>query len=153
MQEAAHIRWMIRRDMPTVMAIETDSFEFPYTEDEMILMLRNRNVIGMVAEVGEQVVGYMIYELFKERLYIHSLAVASTYRFQKVGTTMLEKLVGKLAPQRRNRIILHVREKNLAAQLFFRASGFRADVDPYFEYQNGESAYRFTYRIHVQQEA
>ena len=69
MQEAAYIRWMIRRDMPTVMAIETDSFEFPYTEDEMILMLRNRNVIGMVAEVGEQVVGYMIYELFKERLY------------------------------------------------------------------------------------
>ena len=28
-----HIRWMIRRDMPEVLAIEEDSFEFPWSEE------------------------------------------------------------------------------------------------------------------------
>jgi ribosomal-protein-alanine N-acetyltransferase len=39
---------------------------------------------------------------------------------------MVQKLVSKLAYQRRNRIILEVRETNLAAQLFFKSLGFRA---------------------------
>ena len=39
---------------------------------------------------------------------------------------MVKKLVSKLSHQRRNRIMLEVRETNLAAQLFFRSLGFRA---------------------------
>ena len=39
---------------------------------------------------------------------------------------MMAKLIGKLSTQRRNHIGLEVRETNLAAQLFFRAVGFRA---------------------------
>ena len=43
-----------------------------------------------------------------------------------VGKQMLQKLVGKLSQQRRNRIVLEVRETNLAAQMFFRSGGFKA---------------------------
>jgi ribosomal-protein-alanine N-acetyltransferase len=39
---------------------------------------------------------------------------------------MASKLVAKLSSQRRARITLEVRETNLAAQLFFKQSGFRA---------------------------
>ena len=39
---------------------------------------------------------------------------------------MIRKLIGKLSPQRRNRILLEIRETNLAARLFFRETGFRA---------------------------
>jgi ribosomal-protein-alanine N-acetyltransferase len=39
---------------------------------------------------------------------------------------MLQKLTTKLSQQRRNRILLEVRETNLHAQLFFRQAGFRA---------------------------
>jgi ribosomal-protein-alanine N-acetyltransferase len=39
---------------------------------------------------------------------------------------MIRKLISKLSPQRRSRIMLEVRETNLAAQLFFRDLGFRA---------------------------
>ena len=38
---------------------------------------------------------------------------------------MIAKLAAKLSSQRRNRIVLEVRETNLAAQLFFRENGFR----------------------------
>ena len=39
---------------------------------------------------------------------------------------MIAKLIAKLSSQRRSRIVLEVRETNLAAQLFFRENGFRA---------------------------
>ena len=57
-QVRVHIRWMIRRDMPEVLAIEHASFEFPWCEEEFLRVLRQRNCIGMVAEYGERVVGY-----------------------------------------------------------------------------------------------
>ena len=125
-QSSAHIRWMIRRDMPAVLGIENESFEFPWTEEEFIRCLRQRDCIGMVAEYSEQVVGFMIYELHRTRIHVLSFAVHPDFRRQSVGSAMITKLVSKLAYQRRNRIVLEVRETNLSAQLFYRSLGFRA---------------------------
>ncbi len=125
-QVRVHIRWMIRRDMPEVLAIEHASFEFPWCEEEFLRVLRQRNCIGMVAEHGERVVGFMIYELHKSRLQLLSFAVAPELRRSSVGQQMIAKLVGKLSSHRRTRILLAVRETNLNAQLFFRIQGFRA---------------------------
>lgn len=120
------IRWMIRRDMPEVLNIEQGSFEFPWSEEDFIRCLRQRNCIGMVAEHDNRVVGCMIYELHKNQLHILNFAVRPDYRRRNVGRKMGEKLIGKLSQQRRNRIVLEVRETNLAAQMFFRRIGFRA---------------------------
>jgi ribosomal-protein-alanine N-acetyltransferase len=121
-----HIRWMIRRDMPEVLDIECQSFEFPWSEEDFIRCLRQRNCIGMVAEFEEKVVGFMIYELHKTRLHVLNFAVNPKFRRRAVGQAMMGKLVSKLSHQRRNRILLEVRETNLSAQLFFRNIGFRA---------------------------
>ncbi len=125
-QSCIHIRWMIRRDMPSVLSIEEASFEFPWCEEEFIRCLRQRNCIGMVAERDDQVVGFMIYELHKNRLHLLNFAVDPLCRRKSVGRAMLDKLVSKLSVDRRNRILLEVRETNLDAQLFFRQLGFRA---------------------------
>lgn len=125
-QVCVHIRWMIRRDMPEVLGIENQSFEFPWCEDDFLRSLRQRNCIGMVAECDERIVGFMIYELHKNRLHILNFAVRSEFRRRGVGSQMIRKLIGKLSQQRRNKILLEVRETNLPAQLFFRSSGFRA---------------------------
>ena len=142
-----HIRWMIRRDMPEVLAIENDSFEFPWCENDFLRCLRQRNCIGMVAEHDDRVVGFMIYELHKARLHVLNFAVGSRSRRLGIGTQMIEKLVGKLSLQRRNRILLEVRETNLAAQLFFRSSGFRAvSVLREFYEDTPEDAYLMQFR-------
>ncbi len=142
-----HVRWMIRRDMQEVLAIEAESFEFPWSEEEFIRCLRQRNCIGMVAELNDQIVGYMIYELHKNRLHVLNFAVDTTGRRQGVGAKMISKLIGKLSPQRRSRILLEVRETNLAAQLFFRAQGFRAvSVLRDFYDDTTEDAYVMQYR-------
>ncbi|MEM6330512.1 MAG: ribosomal protein S18-alanine N-acetyltransferase [Planctomycetota bacterium] len=125
-QLRVHIRWMIRRDMAEVLDIERDSFEFPWFEEDFIRCLRQRNCIGMVAEHGEDVVGFMIYELQKTRLHVLNFAVGGQCRRRGVGEQMISKLIGKLSSQRRTRITLEVRETNLAAQLFFKRAGFKA---------------------------
>ncbi len=120
------IRWMIRRDMPEVLNIEQGSFEFPWSEEDFIRCLRQRNCIGMVAENANRVVGFMIYELNRNQLHILNFAVRPDFRRRGIGRQMGEKLIGKLSQQRRNRIVLEVRETNLAAQVFFRRIGFKA---------------------------
>jgi ribosomal-protein-alanine N-acetyltransferase len=142
-----HIRWMIRRDMSEVLDIEQASFEFPWLEEDFILCLRQRNCIGMIAEHGDKVVGFMIYELHKSRLHILNFSVSDQVRHQSVGQQMIDKLVSKLSGQRRTRITLEVRETNLAAQLFFKANGFRAIsvLRSYYE-DSPEDAYVMQYR-------
>ena len=142
-----HIRWMIRRDMPEVLAIESENFEFAWLEEDFIRSLRQRNCIGMVAEHDDRVVGFMIYELHKTRIHVLNFAVAGGYQRRGVGSQMLAKLTGKLSVQRRSRIVLEVRETNLDAQLFFRENGFRAvSVLHSYYADTPEDAYLMQYR-------
>lgn len=146
-KSSVQIRWMIRRDMPTVLNIESACFEFAWSEEDFIHCLRQRNCIGMVAEQNGVVVGYMIYELHRNRLHVLNFAVDRDARRRGVGRQMLFQLVGKLAYQRRNRILLEVRESNLAAQLFFKKCGFRAiSVLRDFYEESAEDAYLMQYR-------
>ena len=146
-----HIRWMIRRDMPEVLAIEDDSFEFPWLEEDFIRCLRQRNCIGMVAEHEDRVVGFMIYELNKTRIQVLNFATAADFLRRGVGTQMVSKLIGKLSSQRRTRITLEVRETNLPAQLFFRSVDFRAVsvLREYYE-DTPEDAYLMQYRYRAE---
>ena len=144
-----HIRWMIRRDMAEVLAIEAESFEFPWLEEDFIRCLRQRNCVGMVAEHDERVVGFVIYELNKTRIQVLDFAVAAEYRRRGMGSQMVAKLIGKLSNQRRTRIAIEVRETNLPALLFFRANGLRA-VSVLRDYYKDtpEDAYVMQYRLH-----
>lgn len=120
------IRWLIRRDMDEVLAIERSSFEFPWTEEEFLCCLRQRNCIGTVAELDHEIVGFMIYELHQSMLRILNFAVAPGMRRHGVGQQMVQRLIDKLSQQRRREIVLEVRETNLDAQLFFQNCDFRA---------------------------
>jgi ribosomal-protein-alanine N-acetyltransferase len=147
-QVRVHIRWMIRRDMPEVLQNEQESFEYAWTEEDFLRCLRQRNCIGMVAEQGEKVVGFMIYELHKAKLHILNFAVLPAYRRLGIGAQMVAKLISKLSSHRRTRITLEVRETNLPAQLFFRAQQFKAVrvLRSYYE-DSGEDAFLMTYRL------
>lgn len=147
---AIQCRWLIRRDMPEIIEIERRSFEFPWTEEEFLACLRQRNCIGMVAETrkGSEVVGHMIYELHKSMLRILNLAVSPECRRSGVGSAFIGRLIDKLSQQRRREIVAEVRETNLDAQLFLFALGFRATAVLRNHYDEcGESAYLMRYRI------
>jgi ribosomal-protein-alanine N-acetyltransferase len=158
MQEApplrVHLRWLLRRDQDAVQRIEVESFKFPWGEKEFLRCLRERHTIGMVAEVGQGILGFMIYELHKTRLHVLNFAVAQEHRRQGIGRALFARLAGKLSLEGRSRILLEIRESNLAAQLFFRACGchyidtFRAHYE-----DTPEDAYVFEYRLGAAQPA
>lgn len=129
------IRWFIRRDMPEVLAIEADSYEWAWSEEDFLRYLRDRNTIGMVVEQHEKVIGFMIYELHKSHLNLVNVAVHPDYRRQGVGTAMATKLKDKLSRHRRTRVVLIVRESNVdnsedAYQMEYRIDGDYAGIKP-----------------------
>lgn len=141
------IRWMIRRDMPEVLGIEELSFEYPWSEEDFIRCLRQRNCIGRVAEYDERVVGFVVYELHKSRLHILDFSVHRVYRRLGVGSQMMAKLLRKLSQQNRDRILTEIRDTNLDAQLFLRSQGFCAiSILPDFYADIDEDAYLMEYR-------
>lgn len=143
-----HVRWATRRDMPEILAIEHASFDHPWCEEEFLRVLRQRNCIGMVAEHGDRVVGFMAYELHRDKIQLLDFATHSGCRRTGVGRYMISKVAGKLSRLRRDRIELVVRETNLPAQLFFRAQGFGATEVIRSHYpDSGEDGYAMLYRL------
>jgi ribosomal-protein-alanine N-acetyltransferase len=120
-----YVRWMIRRDLDSVMAIEKEAFgRHAWTQEEFRIALSQRSCIGMVAERNEEVVGYMVYELHKHSIELLNFAVRGRSQRLGVGTAMIEKIKSKLVYQRRRSIVCELRERNLDGQLFFRKAGF-----------------------------
>ncbi len=149
--EVDFIRWMVRRDYPDVYRIESNSFEFPWSDDDFLEHLRQRNCIGMVAEYRHTIIGYMVYELHRSRLNIVRFAVHPEFRRQRVGWAMIERLRDKLIQQDRHELLVEVRERNLDAQQFFRSQGFKAVSILREHYEDtDEDCYVMQYKLPVE---
>ena len=141
------ISWMTERDLDQIAAIEAECFDSAWTKDDFRNCLRERNCIGMVAEYDKSVVGYMLYELHKSYMEFLRFAVHPRYQREGVGVAMVDKMKSKLSSHRRNRIVIRVRDSNLPAHLFFRASGFDAvRVERGYYRDTNEDAYVFVHR-------
>lgn len=122
----AIIRWLIRSDLPHVLAIEQACFALPWTEADYEDCLRQRNAIGMVSCLDDKIAGVMCYELHKSKLRLLNFAVHPNFQRQGIGSQMVRRLIAKLSQQRRKEIVLDTRETNMPAQLFFHSLGFKA---------------------------
>lgn len=120
------IRWLIRRDMEHVLDIERQSYSPHWQEDDFLSALRQRNCIGMIAEHGHRVVGYMIYELHKEQLTVLKMAVRPDDRRCGIASQMLLRLVDKLSQQRRTNINITISEYNDIAMKVLKGNKFEA---------------------------
>lgn len=135
------------------MEIERRSFEFPWTETDFLLALRQRNCLGVVfdSRSRDEIYGFMIYELHKSELKLINLAVAPEVRRSGIGSTMVNRMIAKLAQQRRNVLSAVIDERNLDGQLFLSACGLRATevLRGHYEIvgEPDRDAIRFEYRI------
>ncbi len=129
----AHCRWPVRRDMPSILAIDADTAAHggrpAWGEKGILTHLRCRlagaSNLGMVATHGDDVIGYALYILWSDHVEIMDLAVSPRHRRAGVGRQMMVRMVDKLGT-RRTRLDWLVRETCLDAQLFAKACGLRA---------------------------
>lgn len=141
--ERCHIRWMIRRDMSECLALEKASFA-RWTETQFLDALRQRSCIGMVAESGDSITGYMIYQLHRRFLEIEKIEATD----ESVMMQMINKLKNKLSSHRRTTIAINIHERNLEKQLFFKRNGFICTKIVRNLYETGnEVAFRMRFRI------
>jgi ribosomal-protein-alanine N-acetyltransferase len=145
------VRWAILSDHGPMAAIDRKTIGGGWTAADFHDALRNRDIVGKVAEADGRVVGLMVYDLpparnASRRVKIMRLAVAPPCRRLRVGT----QLVGDLIRSRsKGDTIWHAaRETNLAAHLFFRSQGFRGVnvLRGHFE-DTGEDAFLFRYKV------
>jgi len=142
------IRWLIRSDLPKVLRIERECYDIPWTEEVLLESLKPRARIGMVAEIGQQIVGYMIYELHDLHINILNFAVSPILWRKKIGTQLITRLIDKLSQQRRKCLYMQVQESNLGAQLFLKKMKFRAvKILRNFYDEVNEDAYLMRYSL------
>ena len=115
------VRWQITRDLPRIVKIEQASFAEPWDEATFRQCLRQQQIIAMVAEIHEDVVGYMIYELGKSSLTLVNVAVDPGWRRHGIGRTMIDKLKHKCNTSKRRFVRAALCERNLDAQLWLKA--------------------------------
>jgi ribosomal-protein-alanine N-acetyltransferase len=141
MTQPIYIRWMIRRDIDSVIGIDWLSYVDAWSEEDFLRKLRQRNCIGLAAEQGETVVGYHLCKLHKSYLRILRLAVHPDNRRKGVGCQLIAKLISKLESHRRTKLVLDVSEANLGGHLFLKANSFKAKP------LRGADEYRFVYTL------
>lgn len=139
------IRWLITRDIDRVLEIEAGSFDQPWGYQDFRKALRQKHIIGMVAEHGDEVVGYMVYELHTHSLRLVNIAVAPEWRRNGIARLMVRRLASKLVSHNRNKIIVTVSDKNLSGHLWLRACGFQATKVDRNLFGDGEDGYCFRY--------
>lgn len=145
-----HIRWLINADMPEVMEIENMSFPYCWSREDFRNSLRQRNTIGMVAEMAEKVVGFAVYELHLNRIELMNIAVHPERRRQGIGSAMVAKIISKLSAKRRNLFRVATNEQNTGSHLFFKACGLRATaIIP--EYWEGHDFAAYLFEFHFKE--
>ena len=91
------LRYMMRPDVLAVYAIEKMSFNHPWTVGDFIRCGRERNYISVVAEIADEVIGYMIYDVHKHRFDLLNFAVHPDVRRCGIGMMMIDKIKDRLS--------------------------------------------------------
>ena len=124
--QSCQIRYLTNLDIEEALVIEAMSFAHPWGEATFRETLKHRDCYALAAEIGQQLVGFMVYDLFPKHYQLLTLAVHPMFRRMGVGRSLMNKLVAKMCQGQRCRIMTAVHESQLGAHLFLKASGFRA---------------------------
>lgn len=98
-----------------------------------------RGQIGLVAVWGEEVVGYVVFNIGHRHLRIESLRVREGYRRRGVGRRLLADVMRRLAGARRT-LTFAVPGGDLDTHLFLRACGLTAAA-------TGDDTYTFAFTV------
>jgi ribosomal-protein-alanine N-acetyltransferase len=136
MDKLLTIRWMLRNDLPEILNIEEFN-AVPWDEEDFLIHLKKRNSVGIVAEIDNKIVGYMIYEFGRKLFHVLNITVHKNYRRNGVASQIISKLSSK-----KKNIEFVVNERSLELQLFLKKNGFKAVeiINKYFE-KNSDDAY------------
>jgi len=147
---AAQVRPMCADDVPYVLAVERASFPSANAwgrRDFMRCFVLGDPHFGWIAEAAGQLIAFAVTENNRS-IWIRNLAVLPEFRRRGVGRLMLESIKRAALKFEHGTLRAIVRERNLSAQLFFSACGWRAvGISPRPYDDCDEDGIRFLRRI------
>ena len=133
------VRRLAYSDLPGVIAIERRSFPTPWSLAMFVLELSKPSGICLAAQVGDELLGYVICSRYDQVWHLMNIAVAPERRRGGVASRLLARLLDEA--ERALPFTLEVRVSNRQAIAMYERFGFRsAGVRPRYYHDNGEDA-------------
>lgn len=126
MTEEIRIRQAKLYDVPAMSRIERDSFESPWSSEEITKdVTAGGNVYVAVAECGEEKAGYGEIRSVAGEAQIYNIAIAPEFRRNGIGEALLRHMIDKAEEDGCTLVTLEVRSGNNAAMALYEKLGFR----------------------------
>ncbi|MBP2146943.1 ribosomal-protein-alanine N-acetyltransferase [Methanofollis sp. W23] len=138
------LRRAVVADLPTVAAIERESFVDPWSEETFLQALEVWADMFFVAQVGNEIAGFIVggLEDTGDAIYGHvcNFAVTRTYQGHGIGRLLLRRAEHQFAIRLAEGVQLEVRVSNTHAQSFYQKNGYQPVFVVAGYYANGEDA-------------
>ncbi|WP_193437435.1 ribosomal protein S18-alanine N-acetyltransferase [Sporolactobacillus pectinivorans] len=140
--ETVNIRPMTISDIDQVMIVEHSAFDVPWSRNAFENELVNNHFAAyFVAEYGQKIIAYCGVWVIVDEAHITNLAVLDGYRGNKVGETLLRKVMLYARAKGARTVSLEVRVGNDIAKNLYRKLGFRSGgIRKNYYSNNGEDA-------------
>lgn len=114
-------------DVPAMARIERESFDSPWSADEITkdVSSNDGSIYVAVALIGDERAGYADMRIITGESQIYNIAIAPEFRRQGVGEALLTHMVEKSEELGLSLITLEVRSGNEAAMALYEKMGFK----------------------------
>ena len=113
-------------DLESVVAIERASFADPWTSESFLSVLGLPHMRFLVAEAGDELLGYVVAMVVADEGEVADLAVAPASRRRGIGGLLLDRVAEDVAQRGTRSLYLEVRESNTGARALYESRGFVA---------------------------
>ena len=122
MADRCRVRVATEADLGGIVAIEQEAFSDPWSRESFHRLLSQ---LALVADDGDEVVGYIVAHWAGEESEILNLAVHPEQRRRGIARRLVEEAVVRLVAKGVRLVFLEVRESNEGALAFYDGLGFR----------------------------
>ena len=139
---AVAVRNAIAIDIPAIVRVDHLTSPSPWSEQSLSRYCPQSPADShnaLVAEVGEELAGFLIYSRVLEEANIDNVAVHPQHQGRGIGRALVQTALGAMPQKGIRRCLLEVRESNVAARALYENNGFVVDgVRPrYYKTEQG----------------
>jgi [ribosomal protein S18]-alanine N-acetyltransferase len=117
-QVKARVRVLTWQDLPLVVPLENAAYDFPWTE-AIFRDCFQAGYTGLALECGEEFLGYGMLCAAAGEAHILNVVIAPAARGLGLGKKLVQRLLDQARWHRVDRVLLEVRESNVAARSLY----------------------------------
>ena len=119
------IRYARLDDLPALVAIDREANPHPWTLAQYESALQSDQLIWVAENDQGTVCAFLVWQKTLDEAEIYNIAVAKSFRRNRFGQNLLDKMLEECRENNVHKIFLEVRRSNIGAQAFYRDNLFR----------------------------